>query len=83
MLGMRERVLATMLGELRSVRVVPCVKGRFYDAMADKLRQLAGVNSNEVRPFDLEATCSAIAEYSPRIGMMWREGYAGEARGLT
>jgi hypothetical protein len=44
--------LEVLLTSLREVQVLPCVKGRFHDAMKQKLRQLAATNSNEVRSLD-------------------------------
>ncbi|MFM9964579.1 MAG: hypothetical protein ACKV2Q_25530 [Planctomycetaceae bacterium] len=40
----------------------PCVKGRFFDAMSRKLKQLSGGRSNEVTTFDFERLAASVLE---------------------
>lgn len=55
-----ERVLAVMLREVSKLRLSPCTKGRFHDAMQNKFQQLISSRSNEIRVVDMEAICSAV-----------------------
>ena len=41
---------------------MPCVKGRFHDAMQRKLHQLEASNSNEVTSVDFRQICNDLSE---------------------
>jgi hypothetical protein len=61
--------VAMLLQGLAKVRVLPCVKGGFYDAMQSKLEQLETHASNELTRFDPNATIAALqsAGQSPQV----------------
>src|SRR5687768_10773887 len=56
--------LARLLGGLISVTAHPCIKGRFFDAMEDKLAQLAQRWSNELVAVDFPKLIDAVLSAS-------------------
>ena len=62
------RALQTLLSGVKQVRVLPCVKGRFFDAMEAKLCQLSSRRSNELVPIAFGAIVNALTD---------RDGFSG------
>jgi hypothetical protein len=54
------RATDRLLRAICKARVQGCVKGRFFDGMTAKLRQLARGDSNELIPFNMEAVTRAL-----------------------
>jgi len=54
------RATDRLLQAICKARVQGCVKGRFFDGMTAKLRQLARGESNELIPFNMEAVTRAL-----------------------
>ena len=63
--------LRLLLTGLESVRLFPCAKGPFHDAMAQKLKRLAQTQANELVPVDFPPMCRQIVSGKPSAG--WRE----------
>lgn len=56
-----DRAVARMLGQLPSVDLLPCVKGRFFERQTQKLNQIARPSSNEAVTVDLAAWARALS----------------------
>ena len=52
--------LRTLLKGLESVRLFPCAKGPFHDAMGQKLKRLSQIRANELVPVDFPLMCRQI-----------------------
>ena len=63
-----------LLCGLRQPRALPCVKGRFFDAMEHKLNLLVRAPSNELVRFNFHQVIQALSRQSP-------ESHAGSAGG--
>jgi hypothetical protein len=48
------RALQEMLRHIPRLKLFPCVKGYFYDNMKQKLKQLSGFRSNEIKAIDFD-----------------------------
>jgi hypothetical protein len=55
-----EQAAARLLGAMSSVRLMPCVKGRFFDCANKKLAELARFQSNELVSADFRAMAAAL-----------------------
>lgn len=51
-----------LLDGLAKVSIHPCVKGRFYDAMQSKLRNLSQTRSNEITSYDCRNVAKQIVD---------------------
>ena len=57
--------LRILMGGLKSVSLLPCVKGRFFEAMESKLQQLTRIQSNEIVPVDFPRIVQSLLEPVP------------------
>ena len=78
------RATERLLRAICKARVQGCVKGRFFDRMTVKLRQLARGDSNELVPINMEAVTTALARMpanASKVGanahMIEENGYGG------
>ena len=58
--GPLHQALQESLRGLPRLNILACVKGRFYEAMERKLRQLETSHSNEITTVDFDEICLAV-----------------------
>ena len=56
-----ERMVARLLAAVFRPNAAKCTKGRFFDRVSDKLRQLGKFGTNELVPFDVQAMAEALS----------------------